>query len=155
MPLASDLGRNGSAFAVADAIRAHSPDVAIHLGDVYYSGTKDEFRDYFLGPRCWPRGTLGETRGGARGTYALNGNHEMYSGGAGYFRRALPAFGQETSYFCLENAHWRIIGLDTGYFAKSFPFLELFVASSDEPRSARWLRRGIREPRTASSDPLR
>jgi 3',5'-cyclic AMP phosphodiesterase CpdA len=57
----------------------------------------------------------------------LNGNHEMYSGGGAYFRTALPAFGQETSYFCLENAHWRIIGLDTGYYAKSFPFLELIL----------------------------
>jgi len=118
--LAADWGTGtDSAYAVADAIRAHAPDVTIHLGDVYYSGTESEFRNYFTGAGEWPRGT--------RGTYTLNGNHEMYSGGAGYFRVALPTLGQETSYFCLENARWRIIGLDTGYYAKSFPFLELIV----------------------------
>lgn len=118
--LAADWGTGtDSAYAVADAIRALAPDVTIHLGDVYYSGTESEFHNYFLGSGEWPRGK--------RSTYALIGNHEMYSGGAGYFRVALPALGQETSYFCLENKYWRILGLDTGYYAKSFPFLELIV----------------------------
>jgi 3',5'-cyclic AMP phosphodiesterase CpdA len=126
--LAADWGTGTrSAYAVADAIRAGNPDVTIHLGDVYYSGTEDEFRNYFLAAGAWPRGRLARTRGGAQGTYTLNGNHEMYSGGAGYFRRALPALAQEASYFCLENANWRIVGLDTGYYAKSFPFLELII----------------------------
>jgi len=126
--LAADWGTGtDSAYAVADAIRGHAPDVAIHLGDVYYSGTEDEFHEYFLGPGRWPTGKLQGGGQNARGAYTLNGNHEMYSGGAGYFRAALPALGQETSYFCLENAHWRLLGLDTGYYAKSVPFLELIV----------------------------
>jgi 3',5'-cyclic AMP phosphodiesterase CpdA len=126
--LAADWGTGTrSAYAVGKAIRDERPDVTIHLGDVYYSGTENEFREYFLGPGRWPLGGLKGTDGRARGAYALNGNHEMYSGGAGYFRAALPALGQETSYLCLENAHWRIVGLDTGYYAKTFPLLELFV----------------------------
>src|SRR5262249_38184922 len=36
-------------------------------------------------------------------------------GGHGYFEHVLPAFGQEASYFCLQNANWRIIGLDSAY----------------------------------------
>ncbi len=132
--LAADWGTgDNSAYAVGDAIRALAPDVTIHLGDVYYSGTENEFRNYFLGPGEWPRGT--------RATYTLNGNHEMYSGGAGYFRVALPTLGQETSYFCLDNAHWRILALDTGYYAKSFPFLELIVNFIRLHRATRrWLR---------------
>jgi 3',5'-cyclic AMP phosphodiesterase CpdA len=143
--LAADWGTGTtSAYAVAQAIRDERPDVTIHLGDVYYSGTENEFRQYFLGPGRWPLGALKGTSGGARGAYALNGNHEMYSGGAGYFRLALPALGQEASYLCLENAHWRIVGLDTGYYAKSFPFLELIVDFIRLHRaSRRWLKQVV------------
>jgi hypothetical protein len=117
--LAADWGSGtDSAYRVGRLIAGHRPDCTIHLGDVYYSGTEREFRDYFLPADAWPRG--------AQRTFALNGNHEMYSGGEGYFGVALPALDQEASYFCLENAHWRVVALDTGYYAKTFPFLELF-----------------------------
>jgi hypothetical protein len=119
--LAADWGSGtDSAYRVAQLIADHQPkpDCTIHMGDVYYSGTAREFRDYFLPADAWPRGT--------RRTFALNGNHEMYSGGEGYFGTALPALGQEASYFCLENAYWRIVALDTGYYAKTLPLLELF-----------------------------
>jgi hypothetical protein len=147
--LAADWGTGTkSAYAVGDAIRREHPDVTVHLGDVYYSGTEHEFREYFLGPGRWPQGQLRGTGVAAHGTYTLNGNHEMYSGGAGYFRLALPAFGQETSYLCLENAHWRIVGLDTGYYAKSFPFLELMVDFIRLHRATRrWLQQVVfRDP---------
>ena len=120
LALAGDWGTGtDSAAQVAKQIRGHEPDVTIHLGDVYYSGTAREYQDYFLGPDDWPRG--------AQGTYALNGNHEMYSGGEGYFGVALPALQQRTSYFCLENENWRIVAVDTGYYARTFPFLELIL----------------------------
>ena len=62
----------------------------------------------------------------------LNGNHEMYSRGYGYYDHLLPYaglgsleltdlksiktdHGQYASYMMLENDYWRIIGLDTGY----------------------------------------
>ena len=93
--------------------------MTIHLGDVYYSGTEKEYANYFLGKDDWPPGTIR--------TFALNGNHEMYSGGKGYFGSVLKALGQETSYFCLENEQWRIVAVDTGYYARTFPFLELLL----------------------------
>jgi hypothetical protein len=51
---------------------------------------------------------------GAR-NFACNGNHEMYSGGHGYFGKVLPQFGQAASYFACENEHWLLVGLDTAY----------------------------------------
>ncbi len=117
--IAGDWGTGTeAAYRVADRMKEHNPDFTIHLGDVYYSGTAMEFQRYFV--NAWPKGRLR--------TFALNANHEMYSGGEGYFDIALPALNQETSYFCLENAHWRILGLDTGYYARSFPFLELLLS---------------------------
>ena len=57
-------------------------------------------------------------------SFALNGNHEMYSGGIGYFQIALtdPRFKaqQGLSYFSLQNDHWTIIAVDTAYFAHNF-----------------------------------
>ncbi len=71
----------------------------------------------------------------------LNANHEMYSGGEGYFERALPELDQETSYFCLENPYWRMVAIDTGYYARSVPFLELIVNLIKLHRqNRRWLR---------------
>ena len=57
----------------------------MHLGDVYYSGTEKEVEERFL--KVWPTEAATINR-------ALNGNHEMYSGGFGYFKLILPAFGQ-------------------------------------------------------------
>jgi len=133
--LAGDWGTGtDSAYRVAKRIRALHPDVTIHLGDVYYSGTEREYRDYFLGEEDWPRGAVG--------TYALNGNHEMYSGGTGYFDAALKSLRQKTSYFCLESPAWRIVAVDTGYYARSVPFLELLLTGCIRLPSPnrRWLR---------------
>ena len=91
----------------ADSIADTGPwDLLMHLGDVYYSGTKDETRDRFLGK--WPDHAAAVNR-------AINGNHEMYSGGFGYFDLTLPAFGQAASSFAFANEHWLLIGLDTAY----------------------------------------
>jgi hypothetical protein len=133
--VASDWGTGTpQAYRVSDLMRACNPDVTIHLGDVYYSGTSPEFRDYFLPLDAWPRGPLG--------TYVLNANHEMYSGGEGYFGAALPELKQETSYFCLETDDWRILGLDTGYYARTFPLLEFLLKGQVRLHDAiqQWLR---------------
>ncbi|MGH7500573.1 MAG: metallophosphoesterase family protein [Longimicrobiales bacterium] len=121
--LVSDWGTGTpSAYRVMNQIRyVQKPDITIHLGDIYYSGTIAEVDSYFLGHDDFHRGPSG--------SWALNANHEMYSGGEGYFERVLPAFGQQTSYFCLENEHWRIVGLDTGYHARMFPLLELIAST--------------------------
>ncbi len=124
-----------SAYRVMDGIRhSQKPDVTIHLGDIYYSGRVEEVNSWFLGPDDWYR---------ARRSFALNGNHEMYSGGRGYFDHVLPALGQETSYFCLENRFWRVVGLDTGYNTKVFPFLDLFLGTSIHAENLRWLERVV------------
>ena len=68
---------------------------------------------------------------GAKGSFALNGNHEMYADGNGYWRMVLPRMGlkergsewgagQWASFVCLENKHWRVVGLDTGYNSTNF-----------------------------------
>lgn len=94
-------------------------DYSIHLGDTYYVGNSKEIADNFshVDGAAWPYGRYG--------SFALLGNHEMYSSGKPFFTQLLPFMGsfangkvrqqQQASYMCLENEHWRIIGLDTGY----------------------------------------
>jgi hypothetical protein len=119
-------------------------DYSIHLGDSYYVGNEKEiacnFNSTFGAP--WPYGK--------RGSFALLGNHEMYSSGKAYFTQLLPYMQlyqgnggqqQEAAFFCLENKHWRIIGLDTGYYSlKGF----LGVASNNKlelhKKQMEWLR---------------
>jgi len=94
-------------------------DYSIHLGDTYYVGNSKEIADNFNDTidAPWPYGR--------HGSFAMLGNHEMYSSGKSFFTELLPYMGsfspgkdpqrQEASFFCLENDHWRIIALDTGY----------------------------------------
>jgi hypothetical protein len=93
---------------IADAVRDDRDPFAmlLHLGDVYYSGTNSEIADRFLD--VWPARKEAINR-------ALNSNHEMFSGGMGYFEKTLPQFGQESSYFAFQNEHWTLIGLDVAY----------------------------------------
>jgi hypothetical protein len=98
-------GGNEAAKLVAHQIAAYSPDHVIHLGDVYYAGTNQEVKERFLA--LWPAGRLS--------SFALNSNHEMYTGGKAYFGTTLKKFGQTASYFSLGNKNVRFIGLDTGY----------------------------------------
>jgi len=100
-------------------IAAKNPDVVIHLGDVYYSGTQHEFQNYFypiwrdvLGLPDVPWG--GKLAGHSKpATFTLSGNHDMYAGGAPYYT-VLDMIGQPASYFCLRNTDWQFIALDTG-----------------------------------------
>jgi hypothetical protein len=80
--------------------------LVLHCGDVYYSGTQKEVKERFIDH--WPKVPGALSR-------ALNANHEMYTGGEGYFRVVLPAFSQPASYFALQNNHWLIAGLDSAY----------------------------------------
>lgn len=92
---------------IADVIRQRAPfDLLLHLGDVYYSGTLEEVQHRFLD--VWPKqaGAISRT---------LNSNHEMYSGGFGYFDLALPAINQKSSYFAMQNDNWLLLFLDTAY----------------------------------------
>jgi predicted phosphodiesterase len=101
-------------------IAARKPDVVIHLGDVYYSGTDYEFQNYFYAiwqqtfalPKLnWNTKAAGPPT--QPFTFTLAGNHDMYAGGAPYYT-TIDMLGQPASYFCLRNADWQFIALDTG-----------------------------------------
>ena len=110
-------GDNPAARYVANVVRKSPSQIGVHLGDIYYGGVKRECETFL---QLWPFQTnvthpgIGIPPGTS---YALNGNHEMYSGGEAFFEVVLPAFHQSMPYFCLENDDWRIIGLDTAYDA--------------------------------------
>ncbi len=86
--------------------------VVVHLGDVYYSGTRREFDRRFL--NTWPVGSNSDTI-----SLAVPGNHELYSGGHGYYSVALAdhRFSKQNgcSFFALKNDYWQFLGLDTAY----------------------------------------
>ena len=120
-------GTNESA-KIADLMAAKKPTLTIHLGDVYHVGDEDEVQENCFGATrhgfegvVWPHGE--------QGSFALNGNHEMYANGKAYFTTFLQSLGlrtnpgQEASFFCLEVGGWRIIAIDTGYNSVGVPLL--------------------------------
>jgi len=135
LSIAGDWG-TGTAEAqfVSNHINQFQPHFTIHLGDVYYVGDPPSVNENCLGiknpsnnytPVKWPSGS--------KGSFALNGNHEMYANGIGYFDVLLPKLGlrdvsgknsgQHTSFFCLQNKNWRVIGIDTGYNSIGVPLI--------------------------------
>jgi len=110
------------ALQVIDQVRSLAPDYTIHLGDVYYAGTQG-----FLGMDEEMANFVDLWADGSQGSFLLNSNHEMYSGGRGLFERGLTAspFAAQngTSYFAIQGDKWIIIGLDSAYYDKSLLFL--------------------------------
>lgn len=101
--------------AVLDDGKAKSLEQhVIHLGDTYYSGWDHEYRKRFL--PFWP---VTQDESDTIGSWSINGNHDMYSGGHAYYDVLLddPRFykQQKSSFFSLYNKHWRILGLDTAW----------------------------------------
>ena len=92
---------------VLQQIRRKNPDVVIHLGDIYYSGTSFEVDQYFY--QIWSS-VLDLSR---TPTFTLSGNHDMFAGGAPYYA-LLDKLGQPASYFCLRNDNWQLVAVDTG-----------------------------------------
>ena len=126
-------GDNPAARHIASVVRRQQSTLAIHLGDIYYGGVKTECETFL---QLWPFQTnsrypeLGVPPGTS---YALNGNHEMYSGGEAYFDVVLKAFAQPQPFFWLETDYWRIIGLDTAYAGG-----RLKPSGIDDPISTQW-----------------
>jgi hypothetical protein len=105
--LIADWGTGeGPARRLLFEVGRQAPDVLIHLGDIYYSGTSREVQERFLN-------ICRETPGLNIPIYTLSGNHDMYSGGHGYYW-LLDQLGQPASYFCLRNDDWQLLALDTG-----------------------------------------
>jgi calcineurin-like phosphoesterase family protein len=111
-------GDDGARFLLKQ-IASKKPDVVIHLGDVYYSGTEHEFQNYFY--KIW-QATFGiesvawgskPSKPTTPATFTLVGNHDMYAGGGPYYT-TIDMLGQPASYFCLRNDDWQFIALDTG-----------------------------------------
>jgi hypothetical protein len=85
---------------------------AIHLGDVYYAGTRLEVDEHLWQP-LWP--TFDKTE-----VFSVVGNHEMYSRGAPWLaftdekRRQFPARQrQQGPYFRIVTERFQIVALDT------------------------------------------
>jgi hypothetical protein len=104
------------ARAVLDQLMQQTPDVIIHVGDIYYSGTHHECVSNFLH-------LINRARAKYRRlipVYTLPGNHDYYSGGQGFYSMLAQlnlgaAQVQQNSFFCLQNDSWQLEGMDTGY----------------------------------------
>jgi len=107
-------------------VQSHKPDLIIHLGDIYYSGTMDEVREHFL--------EIVKKVVGSTPVYTLAGNHEMYSGGKGYYW-LLEQLKQPASYFCLRNKYWQFLAMDTGLHDSTPVFSKV---PHLEPREELW-----------------
>lgn len=93
----------------------HQPQVAIHLGDIYYAGTEYEVENYFYQP--WKK--ILDIPNSNILSLVLPGNHDMYAGGKPFYNLLKKLHidnrinNTPASYFCLRNEHWQLIGLDT------------------------------------------
>ncbi len=129
--LFSDWGTGtDEARRVAALMAQQRPDVAIHLGDIYYAGTREECDAHFLVP-------LQAALPGVR-LFTLCGNHDVYSGGEGYYG-LLDKIGQPASYFCLRSPDrsWQIIAGDTGRHDRD-PFGAAASLTSLDPAEELW-----------------
>jgi 3',5'-cyclic AMP phosphodiesterase CpdA len=112
--------------AVLQQIQAASPDVVIHLGDVYYAGTQGfPYEEENNLVNLWPN---------FKYSFTLNSNHEMYDGGNGYFKVALPSkkFANNKSYFSIEFEDWLILGLDSAYYDPSLLYMDGALVDSNQ-----------------------
>jgi hypothetical protein len=95
-----------------EGIKERREQWVIHLGDVYYAGAAFEYERRFL--PYWP-----VRQGEDIGSFSLNGNHDMYTGGHAYFNTCLadPRFARQgqCSFFRLYNDNWHFLAIDSSY----------------------------------------
>lgn len=107
---------------VLEQMASLAPDIAIHLGDVYYAGTEGYFGISEEGDDFVSMLKNNSAISKAL-NLTLNSNHENYDGSNGYFNVALkdPLFSEQngTSYFSLSIGEYLLIGLDSAYFDTS------------------------------------
>jgi hypothetical protein len=110
-----------NAALLRQALKKFNPDVIVHLGDVYYSGTVEECTANVLDVLDQVVADLKLARRPA--FFSIPGNHDYYSGGSGFYRMigkvnsGVAGCTQQASYFCLrtEDDTWQFLGMDTGY----------------------------------------
>jgi hypothetical protein len=121
LPRALEVAKHMGA-RVEEALAAGRQAHVVHLGDVYYSGDPVEYRHRLLADGYWP--VTSDLANAGVTSWGLNGNHDMYSGGYGFFDTMLADArfahqrspdGGGTSFFRLSNAFWDIAGLDTSW----------------------------------------
>jgi hypothetical protein len=103
--LARGSGTEESAVVASRMSVNPPPNYTVHIGDVYFVGTTEEVASNCLGQA--PANTLHGVQwpGGSLGSFALNGNHEMYSRGFGYFDTWLPKLGCIHTFFARESKY--------------------------------------------------
>lgn len=132
------------AIRTLEQVAAHGPDVLIHLGDVYYAGTPEEGQKYFLDIV----NRVLRQDGRKVPVYTLTGNHDMYSGGVGYYGLLpqlnpapdySPGEAQPASYFCLRSPDgaWQLLAMDTGLHDRD-PFDVSSAVTWLEPSEQDW-----------------
>lgn len=103
---------NLGARRVMEELKKQEPDIVIHLGDTYYSGTVAEAEASILQ-------LAQEVLGTDIPLFNIPGNHAYYSNIEGFFKvidklAETQTPHQEASFFTLRGRKWQIIGLDTG-----------------------------------------
>ncbi len=99
---------------IARQIEIDRPQCAVHLGDVYYTGTRKQYFEYFVEP------LKKVVESEATKLFVIPDNHEGYSGFEGYVefldrnRQRFPGTQeQEGSYFSVVSEHVQLLGVDT------------------------------------------
>jgi predicted phosphodiesterase len=129
---------------ILSMIAEQKPDVLLHLGDIYYSGTPNECAANFTG---LVRDVFAKSR---IPVFTLAGNHDMYSGGIGYYdlvgKLNPGGQAQNASFFCLRTADnaWQILAMDTGLHDYS-PLSVTDALTYVEDEEQDWLEQRIRE----------
>ena len=145
--LIADWGTgSGAAERLLQDVTQQKPDVLIHLGDIYYSGTPPECEANFhsIVDRILDRAN---TR---LPVFTLSGNHDMYSGGEGYYaligKLNDPPLRQPASFFCLRatDGSWQLLAMDTGLHDYD-PAKQGGVLTYLEPDEEEWITARIAE----------
>ncbi|GEM48531.1 metallophosphoesterase family protein [Deinococcus cellulosilyticus] len=129
-------------------LQQHNPDVIIHLGDIYYSGTPEECTANFENIFNQAFAVTGKRLP----VFTIPGNHDYYARGEGFYPMldsinnpqkysgADASWQQQASFFCLrtQDGLWQFLGMDTGYQDHN-PIEELLVVTpSLQPDEIVW-----------------
>ncbi|MGB2603664.1 MAG: metallophosphoesterase [Candidatus Sulfotelmatobacter sp.] len=163
----NDNNTQGPAAQILKQIQVIAPDILVHLGDVYYSGTSINLPFGVNAFMLFVASTLNDSSGwkgwnkvvydineendrlvmswsspAPKQSLTLNSNHEMYSGANGYFPALTAApFAQQnaTSYFMLIFQDWVILGLDSAYFSPDFLYMNGRLQSAANQSQVTWI----------------